>query len=47
MSLCHLQTLNRVAASEVTAKRHSYLDLVRTRQLRKITLLSGLFWYQN
>ncbi|XP_075904916.1 solute carrier family 22 member 7a [Nelusetta ayraudi] len=39
------ETLNRVAASEVTAKRHSYLDLVRTRQLRKITLVSGLFWF--
>lgn len=31
--------------SEVAAKNHSYLDLIKTPQLRKITLVSGTFWY--
>lgn len=35
----------KVTVSEVAEKNHSYLDLVKTPQLRKITLCSGLFWY--
>uniref|UniRef100_A0A3Q0RQ89 Solute carrier family 22 member 7a n=1 Tax=Amphilophus citrinellus TaxID=61819 RepID=A0A3Q0RQ89_AMPCI len=33
-----------VTVSEVTEKNHSYLDLVKTPQLRKITLVSGFFF---
>uniref|UniRef100_UPI0037E8992B solute carrier family 22 member 7a n=1 Tax=Semicossyphus pulcher TaxID=241346 RepID=UPI0037E8992B len=39
------ETLAKVTVSEVAEKTHSYLDLVRTPQLRKITLCSGLFWF--
>ncbi|XP_065816890.1 solute carrier family 22 member 7a [Labrus bergylta] len=39
------ETLGKVTVSEVAEKTHSYLDLVRTPQLRKITLCSGLFWF--
>lgn len=45
-SLCLLQTLKRAMASEVVEKTYSYLDLVKTPQLRKITLVSGSFWYR-
>lgn len=37
------QVLEKEVACEA-AKNHSYLDLVKSPQLRKITLLSGLFW---
>lgn len=37
------QVLEKEVACEAS-KNHSYLDLVKTPQLRKITLLSGLFW---
>uniref|UniRef100_A0A3Q3XEW2 Major facilitator superfamily (MFS) profile domain-containing protein n=1 Tax=Mola mola TaxID=94237 RepID=A0A3Q3XEW2_MOLML len=30
---------------QLTDKNHSYLDLVKTPQLRKITLCSGLLWF--
>lgn len=46
LSLCLLQTLKKVMASEAVEKTYSYLDLVKTPQLRKITLVSGLFWYR-
>nr|XP_046233267.1 solute carrier family 22 member 7a [Scatophagus argus] len=39
------ETLGKVTVSEVAQKSHSYLDLVKTPQLRKITLCSGLFWF--
>ncbi|XP_067441994.1 solute carrier family 22 member 7a [Thunnus thynnus] len=39
------ETLGKVTVSEVAEKTHSYLDLVKTPQLRKITLISGLFWF--
>eukprot|EP00064_Thunnus_orientalis_P009154 superscaffoldBa00001146_g9177 len=39
------ETLGKVTVSEVAEKTHSYLDLVKTPQLRKITLVSGLFWF--
>ncbi|CAJ1054177.1 solute carrier family 22 member 7-like [Xyrichtys novacula] len=39
------ETLAKVTVSEVAEKNHSYLDLVKTPQLRKITLCSGLFWF--
>ncbi|KAM7394830.1 hypothetical protein PAMP_021610 [Pampus punctatissimus] len=39
------EALGKVTVSEVTEKTHSYLDLVKTPQLRKITLISGLFWF--
>ncbi|KAM7009300.1 solute carrier family 22 member 7a isoform 2-T2 [Tautogolabrus adspersus] len=39
------ETLGKVTVSEVAKKTHSYLDLVKTPQLRKITLCSGLFWF--
>lgn len=35
-----------MTVSEVAEKNHSYLDLVKTPQLRKITLVSGFFWYR-
>ncbi|XP_061535456.1 REST corepressor 3 isoform X1 [Phycodurus eques] len=37
--------LDKAAASDVASKTHSYLDLLKTPQLRKITLVSGLFWF--
>ncbi|XP_071359257.1 solute carrier family 22 member 7a [Trachinotus anak] len=39
------ETLRKVTVSEVAKKNPSYLDLVKTPQLRKITLCSGLFWF--
>uniref|UniRef100_A0A3Q0RSK9 Solute carrier family 22 member 7a n=1 Tax=Amphilophus citrinellus TaxID=61819 RepID=A0A3Q0RSK9_AMPCI len=39
------EVLAKVTVSEVTEKNHSYLDLVKTPQLRKITLVSGFFWF--
>ncbi|XP_070684231.1 solute carrier family 22 member 7a [Pempheris klunzingeri] len=39
------ETLEKVTVSEVAKRTHSYLDLVRTPQLRKITLCSGFFWF--
>ncbi|KAM6939751.1 solute carrier family 22 member 7a [Xenentodon cancila] len=39
------EVLKKIAASEGTEKNHTYLDLVKTPQLRKITLCSGLFWF--
>ncbi|GAA6233137.1 solute carrier family 22 member 7-like [Lates japonicus] len=39
------EVLGKVMVSEVAEKNHSYLDLVKTPQLRKITLCSGLFWF--
>lgn len=38
------QVLEKVVVSEVVKKNHSYLDLLKTPQLRRITLCSGLFW---
>ncbi|XP_029382084.1 solute carrier family 22 member 7a [Echeneis naucrates] len=40
-----MEVLGKVMLSEVTQKSHSYVDLVKTPQLRKITLISGLFWF--
>ncbi|KAF7213317.1 solute carrier family 22 member 7a [Nothobranchius furzeri] len=37
--------LSKVAVSEVAEKNHTYLDLFRTPQLRRITLCSGFFWF--
>uniref|UniRef100_A0A4W6FWF5 Solute carrier family 22 member 7a n=1 Tax=Lates calcarifer TaxID=8187 RepID=A0A4W6FWF5_LATCA len=34
-----------VQLTSVAEKNHSYLDLIKTPQLRKITLCSGLFWF--
>lgn len=49
--MCHtvrpFQALRKVTVTEVAKKNHSYLDLFKTPQLRKITLCSGLFWYQT
>ncbi|XP_053192353.1 solute carrier family 22 member 7a [Scomber japonicus] len=39
------ETLGKVTVTEVAEKTHSYLDLVKTPQLRKISLISGLFWF--
>ncbi|KAK5865503.1 hypothetical protein PBY51_019769 [Eleginops maclovinus] len=39
------EALGKVAWTEVSEKNHSYLDLIKTPQLRKITLCSGLFWF--
>lgn len=42
-----LPRVSQVLEKEVAgqgARNHSYLDLVRSPQLRKVTLLSGLFW---
>ncbi|XP_059186631.1 solute carrier family 22 member 7a [Centropristis striata] len=39
------ETLGKVTVSEVAERNHSYLDLVRTPQMRKITLCSGTFWF--
>ncbi|XP_030594381.1 solute carrier family 22 member 7a [Archocentrus centrarchus] len=39
------EVLAKVTVSEVTEKNHSYLDLVKTPQLRKITVVSGFFWF--
>uniref|UniRef100_A0A3Q2ZF91 Solute carrier family 22 member 7-like n=1 Tax=Kryptolebias marmoratus TaxID=37003 RepID=A0A3Q2ZF91_KRYMA len=38
-------TPKKVTVSKVTEKNHTYLDLVKTPQLRKITLCSGFFWF--
>ncbi|MED6246845.1 hypothetical protein ATANTOWER_024721, partial [Ataeniobius toweri] len=37
--------LRKATVSEVAEKNHTYLDLIRTPQLRKITLCSGLSWF--
>ncbi|XP_063331745.1 solute carrier family 22 member 7a [Pelmatolapia mariae] len=39
------EVLVKVTVSEVAEKNHSYLDLVKTPKLRKITLVSGFFWF--
>uniref|UniRef100_UPI003AAE8FB3 solute carrier family 22 member 7a n=1 Tax=Centroberyx gerrardi TaxID=166262 RepID=UPI003AAE8FB3 len=39
------ETLRKVTVEEVVDKSHSYLDLVKTPQLRKITFCSGIFWF--
>ncbi|KAJ4944783.1 hypothetical protein JOQ06_013323 [Pogonophryne albipinna] len=39
------EALGKVAWTEGSEKNHSYLDLIKTPQLRKITLCSGLFWF--
>ncbi|XP_074485909.1 solute carrier family 22 member 7a [Sebastes fasciatus] len=44
-SRLHTEALGKVTVAEVAKKNHSYLDLVKTPQLRKITLCSGLFWF--
>lgn len=40
-----MEVLVKVSAAEEMQKTNSYLDLVKTPQLRKITLCSGLFWF--
>uniref|UniRef100_A0A3B4AY89 Major facilitator superfamily (MFS) profile domain-containing protein n=1 Tax=Periophthalmus magnuspinnatus TaxID=409849 RepID=A0A3B4AY89_9GOBI len=40
-----LEVLAKVSICEEVQKTHSYLDLVKTPQLRKITLCSGLSWF--
>lgn len=40
-----LEVLEKVTVSEEAQKKHSYLDLVKTPELRKISLCSGLFWF--
>ncbi|XP_026216125.1 solute carrier family 22 member 7a [Anabas testudineus] len=44
-SKLNTKNLGKVTVSEVAAKNHSYLDLIKTPQLRKITLVSGTFWF--
>ncbi|KAG7492979.1 hypothetical protein MATL_G00019870 [Megalops atlanticus] len=39
------ETLRKITASENSSKDHSYMDLVRTPKLRKITICSGIFWF--
>ncbi|XP_070838869.1 solute carrier family 22 member 7a [Chaetodon trifascialis] len=39
------EVLRKVTVSEVAEKNYSYLDLVKTPRLRKITFCSGLFWF--
>ncbi|XP_029951018.1 solute carrier family 22 member 7a [Salarias fasciatus] len=39
------QVLMKVTASGVSEKNHSYLDLVKTPTLRRITLCSGFSWF--
>eukprot|EP00063_Salmo_salar_P012176 XP_013987011.1 PREDICTED: solute carrier family 22 member 7-like isoform X2 [Salmo salar] len=38
-----IETLRKVTVSEVANKDYSYLDLVKTPKLRKITICSGIF----
>lgn len=38
-------TLKKVTIPEDTNKTHSYLDLVKTPNLRKIVICSGIFWF--
>ncbi|XP_027874417.1 solute carrier family 22 member 7a [Xiphophorus couchianus] len=40
-----IEVLRKVTVTEVAEKNHTYLDLIRTPELRKITLLSGLSWF--
>ncbi|XP_014912757.1 solute carrier family 22 member 7a isoform X1 [Poecilia latipinna] len=39
------EVLRKITVTEVAEKNHTYLDLIRTPQLRKITFLSGLSWF--
>ncbi|XP_068583341.1 solute carrier family 22 member 7a [Cebidichthys violaceus] len=39
------EALVKRTVAELAEKNHSYLDLVKTPHLRKITLCSGLFWF--
>ncbi|KAK7929521.1 hypothetical protein WMY93_005916 [Mugilogobius chulae] len=44
-SKLQLEVLAKVGVSEGMQKTHTYLDLVKTPQLRKITVFSGLSWF--
>ncbi|KAM6972480.1 solute carrier family 22 member 7a [Aplochiton taeniatus] len=44
-SILDTEILQKVTVSEVANKSHSYLDLVRTPKLRKITICSGILWF--
>ncbi|XP_037546355.1 solute carrier family 22 member 7-like [Nematolebias whitei] len=39
------EVLRTITVSEVAEKNHTYLDLIKSPQLRKITLCSGFFWF--
>ncbi|XP_051802458.1 solute carrier family 22 member 7a [Acanthochromis polyacanthus] len=39
------EVLGKVTVTEVAEKNHSYLDLVRTPEMRRITICSGFFWF--
>ncbi|KAK2918437.1 solute carrier family 22 member 7a [Channa argus] len=39
------EALAKVTVPEVAERNHSYLDLIKTSQLRKITLISSFFWF--
>ncbi|KAL1006168.1 hypothetical protein UPYG_G00068770 [Umbra pygmaea] len=39
------ETLSKVSVSKVANKNYSYLDLVKTPKLRKITIFLGIIWF--
>ncbi|KAK2817567.1 hypothetical protein Q5P01_025758 [Channa striata] len=44
-SKLNTEVLVKVTVAEVAEKNHSYLDLIKTPELRKITLISSFFWF--
>lgn len=40
-----VQTLSKVTVTEAANKDYTYLDLLKTQKMRKITICSGIFWY--
>ncbi|XP_066510419.1 solute carrier family 22 member 7-like [Hoplias malabaricus] len=40
-----IETLHKVTMTEESSKGHSYLDLVKTRKMCKITICSGIVWF--
>ncbi|XP_036420176.1 solute carrier family 22 member 7a [Colossoma macropomum] len=40
-----IEALHKVTMNEQPSKEHSYLDLVRTPKLRKITICLGIVWF--
>lgn len=40
-----LQMLSKVIIVENENRKYSYLDLVRTPRMRRLTLLAGIVWY--
>lgn len=45
MADLRLEALSKVIAVENENRKYSYLDLVRTPKMRRMSLLTGILWY--